>query len=110
MVKLSLKSEVHLLKTNLKSQDKDVEELREENFCQSNRYDEVWKAHDALLGETQKLYFRTYSLAQVIQRRASEDGQGVRIAIPRGLDPDPGAGVTTQGGPSIRLGALANGA
>ena len=50
--KLSLKREVHLLKNNLENRDKDVEELRGENFRQSDHYDELWKAHDALLGET----------------------------------------------------------
>ena len=44
-----------MLKYYLENRDKDVEELKTENYRQSDRYDELWKAHDALLGETQKL-------------------------------------------------------
>ena len=39
--KLSLKREVHFLKTNLENRDKDVEELRAKNSCQPDRYDEL---------------------------------------------------------------------
>ena len=35
-----------------------MEELRAENSCQLDRYDELWKAYDALLRETQKLRSR----------------------------------------------------
>ena len=37
--------------------------MRAENYRQSDRYDELWKAHDVLLGETQKLRSRIIFLS-----------------------------------------------
>ena len=47
-----LKYEVRVLKNNLTNRDKDVEELRAEDSRQSDRYDELQKAHEALHEET----------------------------------------------------------
>jgi len=41
-----------LLKHNLKNQDKDVEELRAEDSRQSDRYDELWKAHNVTVPDS----------------------------------------------------------
>ena len=43
--------------------DKDVEELRAENSRQSDRYDELWKAYDALFSKTQKMRSRIIFLS-----------------------------------------------
>ena len=53
--KLTLKHEVHVLKSNIKNQDKDVKELKVEGSHQSDHYDELWRAHEVLLEVTQKL-------------------------------------------------------
>ena len=44
--------EIRVLKNNLEDRDKEVAELRVEASCQSNRYDELWKAHEVFLEET----------------------------------------------------------
>jgi len=43
------------MKNNLGNREKDVEELRVEALRQSEHYEELWKAHGALLEEAQTL-------------------------------------------------------
>jgi len=108
--KLSLKHEVHLLKTNLENWDKDVKELRVDDSRQSGSYDELWKAHEALLEETQKLCSRIIFLSLSGPAEGSGGWKGVQTAVPRGMASNPGAQITSQGGRPIRLGALVAGA
>jgi len=62
-----------VLQDNLKSRDKDVEELRAEALRQSDRYNELWSTHGTLLKEVQM------SCSQVIALRS-----GVRVESTRG--------------------------
>ena len=41
-----------------------MEELRAEGALQSDRYDELWKAHEVLLEETRSCVLESYSLAE----------------------------------------------
>ena len=50
-----LKHEVCMLRDNLESHDKDVEELRAEASHQSDHYNKLWSAHWMLLEELQML-------------------------------------------------------
>ena len=55
--KLALMHEVWVLKNNLGHHEKDIEELRAEASRQSDRYDELWRAHGVLLKKAQKLCY-----------------------------------------------------
>ena len=67
-----------MLKNNLKNQDKDVEELSVDSARQSDRYNKLWKAHEVLLKETQKLHSRIIFLSSGGEvEGAPEDGTGV---------------------------------
>jgi len=54
--KLTLKYEVRVLKNSLENREKDVEDLRDEASGQPKRYDELWRAHGALLAEAPSSY------------------------------------------------------
>ena len=90
MEKLSLKREVYLLKNSLKSRDEGVEELRADNFCQLDHYDELWKAHDVLLGETQKLHSRIIFLSSGGPVEGSGEWPGSTNCDPKGPGSWPG--------------------
>ena len=49
--KLALEHEVRVLRGNLKSRDKNEEELRAEISRQSDRYNDLWSAHRTSLEE-----------------------------------------------------------
>ena len=49
--KLALKHNVRVIRNNLVNRDKDLEKLRAEASRQSERYDDLWKAHGVLLEE-----------------------------------------------------------
>ena len=55
--------------------DKDVEELRTEVSRQSDRYDDLWFIHGALLEEAQKL------CSKVIALRSGVRVEGVRVRL-----------------------------
>ena len=63
--KLALTHEVWVLKNNLGNHEKD-EELRVEASRQSDRYDELWRAHGVLLEEAQKLRLQAIILSSEI--------------------------------------------
>ena len=60
--KLALENEVRLLRDNLKSHDKGVEEFRAEASCQSDCFNELWSAHGTLLEEVQMLRSQVIAL------------------------------------------------
>ena len=62
---LALEHEVRVLRGNLKSHDKNVEELRAKISRQSDCYNNFWSAHGTSLEETQML------CSQVIVLRSS---------------------------------------
>jgi len=81
-----------MLKNNLGNREKDVEELRAEASRQSDRYDELWRAHGVLLEEAQKLRSQVIILNLGVRVESAGDwlGSGSR-------DPE---------GPSFRLRSL----
>ena len=87
--KLALKHKVHVLKNNLKNQDKNVE-LRAEDSRQLDRYDKLWKAHEVLLEETQGLHSRIIFLSSGGQVEGSGEWHG-------GTNHDRGAWLLTRG-------------
>ena len=99
-----------VLKNNLEDWDKEVAELRVEASCQSDRYDELWKAHEMLLKENKSCALESHSLARAVQWRAPEDGTGVRASIPRSLTFGLGSLVPGRGERLLRLEALATSA
>jgi len=90
--KLALMHKVRVLKNNLGNREKDVEELRAEASRQSDRYDELWRAHGVLLEEAQKLRSQVIILNLGVRVESAGDwlGSGSR-------DPE---------GPSFRLRSL----
>jgi len=63
-----------VLRGNLESLDKDVEELRAELSRQSNRYNDLWHVHGTSLEEVQKLRSEIITLKYDVQVESVEDG------------------------------------
>ena len=72
----------------MEGRDKDMEELRIEVSCQSDRYVDLLFAHEALLEEAQKLRSEVVALRSVIQVEGVGDSPGSRTRAPRVLSPD----------------------
>ena len=62
-----------------------MEELRVENSCQSDRYDELSKAHEALLGEIQKVHSRIIFLSSGVLAEGSGGWPGSTNHYAEGL-------------------------
>ena len=56
-----------MLRGNLKSRDKDVEELRAKISHQSDRYNDLWLVQETSIEEAQKLHFGVIALRSGIQ-------------------------------------------
>ena len=80
--KLALKHEIRVLRDNLESCGKDVEELRVEVSRQSDHYNDLWSAHGTSLEEVQMLR------SQVIDLRLGVRVENVR-GWPVGANRDP---------------------
>jgi len=65
--KLALEHKACVLQGNLKSRDKDVEELRAEISRQSDRYNNLWLVHGTLLEEVQTLRSEIIALRSGLQ-------------------------------------------
>jgi len=79
--KLALERELHIVRSSLESHDNDMEELRIEISCQSDRYDDIWLVHETLLEETQKLR------SEVIALRSGPSREHRRMARGQELEP-----------------------
>ena len=68
--------------SNLKSRDKVMEELRIEVSRQSDRYDNLWLVHEALLEEAHKLHSEVIALRLIVRVGGAGDGSGSRTRAP----------------------------
>ena len=83
----------------MESRDKDVEELRTEVSCQSDRYDDLWLIHGTLLEEAHQLHSEVITLISGVRVEGTRVRLGVKNWSPEGPSSWPG-GLGRQSGRS----------
>ena len=75
--KLDLMHKVRVLEKDLEHRECEIDELRTHKLRQSRRYDELWRSHDELLIEAQKLR----SQVSVLNSDRGAEGQAINLEV-----------------------------
>ena len=92
--KLALEREVRVLRGNLESRDKNVEELRDKISRQLDHYNDLWLVHGMSLEEAQKLHSEVITLRSGVRVESTGGWLGVKTRNPRVLAHGPGVGLS----------------
>jgi len=95
-----------VLRGNLESHDKDVEELKVEISRQSDHDNNLWLVHETSLEEVQKIRPEVIALRSDVQVKSTREWLGARTGAPRVLAPGSRGRVIGPGERSIVLRAV----